>query len=150
MLHRISPIEAQTGPGNMPHPGDSSLAREKSPCPRVLVVDDEPLIRWWLSESFGERGYDVVEAADAGSAVRATAEPDGSFDLIVLDFRLPDSNDLTLLSELRLRAPHARIVLMTAYGTPEVQKRAREIGADGIVTKPFQFDDLFGLGSDDS
>jgi DNA-binding response OmpR family regulator len=133
----------------MARPGDSSLRREKSPSPRVLVVDDEPLIRWWLSESFGERGYEVVEAADAGSAVRATgAEP--PFDLILLDFRLPDSNDLSLLSELRIRVPDARIILMTAYGTPEVERRALEIGADGIIAKPFQFDDLFELGSDDS
>jgi DNA-binding response OmpR family regulator len=116
----------------------------------VLVVDDEPLIRWWLSESFGERGYQVVEAADGGSAVHAMTDPESSFDLILLDFRLPDSNDLRLLTQLRLRAPGARIILMTAYGTPELQRRALESGADGMVTKPFQFDDLFALVSDDS
>jgi CheY-like chemotaxis protein len=67
---------------------------------RVLVVDDEPLIRWSLSEALNDLGYDVEEAGDGRSAVdRMSTSP--AFDVVLLDFRLPDSNDLRLFSTLR-------------------------------------------------
>ena len=116
---------------------------------RVLVVDDEPLIRWWLSESLGARGYEVVEAEDGHGAVGAMAESDAAFDLVLLDYRLPDSIDLALLSQLRRLGPDARFILMTAYGTPELEQQALDIGACAVVTKPFAIEDVETLNSDD-
>src|SRR4051794_15449762 len=87
---------------------------------RVLVVDDEPLIRWSMSETLSDRGYDVVEASDGQSAIAAVSDSSRSFDVVLLDFRLPDSNDLTLLSTLRRLSPATQIILMTAYGSAEV------------------------------
>jgi DNA-binding response OmpR family regulator len=124
--------------------GDSSNAAEKSARRRILIVDDEPLIRWWLAETFSSRNCDIVEASDARSAVAALHDG-GPFDAILLDFRLPDSNDLTLLAHLHALSPAARIVLMTAFGTPEIRRRALEVGADSVVTKPFQIDEVAGV-----
>jgi CheY-like chemotaxis protein len=59
----------------------------------VLVVDDEPLIRWSLAELFTDVGYDVAEASDGASALMQVSDGE-AFDAIVLDYRLPDSNDL--------------------------------------------------------
>jgi DNA-binding NtrC family response regulator len=111
----------------------------------VLVVDDEPLIRWSLTETLSDRGYEVVEAADGRAAVRAvSASP---FDVVLLDIRLPDSSDLTLLSRLRLLAPDARVILMTAHGTPEVVQKALDLGAFRVVSKPFEMSELAALVS---
>ena len=66
---------------------------KNSPRLRVLVVDDEPLIRWSLGETLEQSGHAVVEAGDAESAFRAVSAG-GPFDVVLLDYRLPDSNDL--------------------------------------------------------
>ena len=107
----------------------------------VLVVDDEPLIRWSLSETLGAAGHQVTEAQDAASALTALAdvrEPD----LALLDFRLPDSNDLGLLARIRQIAPAATVILMTAFGTSDITAGALEMGASRVLNKPFNMHDL--------
>jgi DNA-binding NtrC family response regulator len=112
---------------------------------RVLVVDDEPLIRWSLTEALGERGHLVTEAADAASAVRAVSDPDSPPDVVLLDYRLPDSNDLGLLATIRRTRPGAQVILMTAFGSAEVVKGAIDLGAYRVVNKPFEVHDLTDL-----
>ncbi len=121
-----------------------SQNEKKSPSIRVLVVDDEPLIRWSVVETLIERGFEVVEAPDGRTAVSAI---DGTqaFDVVLLDFRLPDSNDLGLLSTIRRQSPRSQIILMTAYGTPEVTKGALDLGAYRVVSKPFDVHDMVNL-----
>lgn len=125
-----------------PAPRDSSQIKKESPLARrVLVVDDEPLIRWSLVEALGDLGYSVVEAGDGRTACRALSESD-SFDIVVIDFRLPDSNDLTLMSRLRALRPAVPIILMTAFGTPEIVQGAHDLGAYRVVNKPFEIHEL--------
>jgi DNA-binding NtrC family response regulator len=112
---------------------------------RVLVVDDERLIRWSLAEALTECGHIVTEAVDAASARRIVADAAPPPDVVLLDYRLPDSDDLGLLATIRHEAPDARVILMTAYGSPEVVKGAMELGAYRVVSKPFEVDDLAAL-----
>jgi len=119
----------------------SPPAVKKSPAPRVLVVDDEALIRWSLAESLSDAGYSVSEAGDGASAV-AQASGGDVFDAIVLDYRLPDSNDLHLLATIRGLQPRAAVVMMTAFGTPEVTSGAMKLGAFRVVAKPFDVHDM--------
>jgi len=112
---------------------------------RILVVDDEGLIRWSLVETLTDAGYNVVAAIDAKSALQIVTEAPEPFDVALLDFRLPDSNDLTLLSRLRRLAPTTRIILMTAYGTPEVLQGALDLGAYCVIHKPFEMSVLSPL-----
>jgi DNA-binding NtrC family response regulator len=111
----------------------------------VLVVDDEPLIRWSLAETLTERGFEVIEAGDARSAVQIVSDATEPFEVMVLDLRLPDSHDLTLLSRLRRLAPESRVILMTAYGTPEAIQGAVDLGAFRVVSKPFEVHELAAL-----
>jgi two-component system, NtrC family, response regulator AtoC len=111
---------------------------------RVLVVDDEALIRWSLAELFTDVGYDVTEASDGASAVHEAAEGD-AFDAIVLDYRLPDSNDLNLLEQIRQLQPQAAVVMMTAFGTAEITAGALKRGAYQVVSKPFDVHDMVNL-----
>jgi two-component system, NtrC family, response regulator AtoC len=110
-------------------------------CLRVLVVDDEPLIRWSIAETLGAAGHQVAEAEDAASALRAIKDEPGP-DLVLLDFRLPDSNDLGLLAKIRQMAPDTTVIMMTAFGTPDVTAGALKLGASRVLNKPFNMHDL--------
>ena len=108
---------------------------------RVLVVDDEALIRWSVAETLTDLGLEVEQAVDAASALAAIAAAP-QFDVIVLDLRLPDMKDLTLLSTIRQRLPQVPVVLMTAFGTPEIVAQARALGVTDILSKPFELGEL--------
>lgn len=112
---------------------------------RALVVDDELLIRWSLAETLIDRGFTVAEAEDGKGAVRALTDAKEPPDLVLLDFRLPDSNDLNLLSRIISLVPNGRVILMTAYGTPELATAALERGAFKVLNKPFEMQDLTAL-----
>lgn len=130
---------------NVAEARESSRLQKKSTPLRVLVVDDEPLIRWSVSETLSDCGHHVVESGDAQSARSAVRDSSRAFDVIVLDLRLPDSEDLTLLTSLRTLAPKAQIILMTAYGSPEIVSGALDLGAFRVVNKPFEIQDLARL-----
>jgi len=112
---------------------------------RILVVDDELLIRWSLSEALTAAGYAVVEGRDAAEARQAIRDQDHKPDVVVLDYRLPDSNDLGLLTTIRNELPTVPVILMTAYGTAEVVKGALDLGAYRVVSKPFEVHDMASL-----
>ena len=107
----------------------------------VLVVDDEPLIRWSVCETLSDLGFNVEEASDAGTALRTVTTAARPFDVVVLDLRLPDMNDLSLLGTLRQLLPSAALILMTAFGTAEIVRDAQALGAT-VVDKPFELDEI--------
>jgi predicted phosphoribosyltransferase/ActR/RegA family two-component response regulator len=117
---------------------------KKSPGLRVLVVDDEALIRWSLAETLADAGLSVTEASDGVSTMRALSEA-GPFDVVVLDYRLPDSNDLNLLATIRRVSPRTAVVVMTAFGTPEMSSAALKMGAYCVVPKPFEMHEMADL-----
>ena len=124
------------------------MTGEKLPRPVVLVVDDEPLIRWSLSEGLSEKGY-VVRQAASGAEARNTIEASGNDPLvIVLDLRLPDVVDLSLLRDIRMRRPDAPVVMMSAHGTDEDARGARRLGAFAFLTKPFDVSEIVGFVRD--
>ena len=118
---------------------------KNSPRLRVLIVDDEPLIRWSLAETLMDSGHTVIEAGDGEAAVRLLTDADRPFDVVLLDYRLPDSNDLNLLTTIRRIAPGTAVVMMTAFGVPEVAVGAAQLGAYRIVHKPFEVHDMAKL-----
>jgi DNA-binding NtrC family response regulator len=115
-------------------PADKSLL--------VLVVEDEALLRWSLVEMLRRQGHTVLEAVSASTARDAVSSTPDPIDVVFLDMRLPDSNDLELLREIRRRMPRSAVVMMTAYATPEVVQGALEQGAYCVVSKPFDMDDV--------
>jgi DNA-binding response OmpR family regulator len=123
---------------------DSAMTQPPPPL-RVLVVEDEFLIRWSINETLTQSGHMVVEAPDGASAVRTLTDAVDPIDLVLLDYRLPDSNDLTLLATIRRLAPHSPVIMMTAFGTPEVIKGALDLGVSQVLNKPFEMHDLPAL-----
>ena len=121
------------------------LPNLESPALRVLVVEDEPLIRWSVAETLAHAGHTVVEAGDKTTALRALTDASHPVDVVLLDYQLPDSNDLSLLANVRRLVPESAVVMMTAHSAPEIAARALELGVYRVVSKPFDMQDLEGV-----
>jgi DNA-binding NtrC family response regulator len=109
----------------------------------VLLVEDKESMRGMLAESMRDKGFVVHEAAE-GPQARAMLES-ASFDVVVSDVRLPGLDGLHLLRAAREKRPHARVILMTAYGSVEKAVEAMRDGAFDFLTKPFDVDHLLEL-----
>ncbi|HEX9107751.1 MAG TPA: sigma-54 dependent transcriptional regulator [Longimicrobiales bacterium] len=106
---------------------------------RILVVDDDRLIRNAIAERLDRRGYEVVVAGSLAEARAAAAK--SSPDIALLDIRLPDGVGTDLLREL-VAETDAACVMMTAHGTVQSAVEALQLGAVDYMEKPFSFDRL--------
>ena len=108
--------------------------------PRILIIEDEKLIRWSLRQKFQEEGYVVDEAQDGtiGLAKLGSA----TFDLVMLDYRLPDMTGLDVLRKIREEDEDIVVLIMTAYSNIEDAVEAMRLGAYDYVSKPFKMDAL--------
>jgi DNA-binding NtrC family response regulator len=114
----------------------------------VLVVDDEPLICWSIAETLSDSGDIVMEAGTGAAAMRALSEVGEPIDVVLLDYKLPDVHNLNLLSSVRRLSPASRVIVMSAYATPEIARAALALGADRVVNKPFDMHDVPALVHD--
>jgi DNA-binding NtrC family response regulator len=105
----------------------------------VLVVEDEPTIRWSLVERLRTDGHEVLEA---GTAAEAADHAASGVDLVVLDYRLPDSDGVTLLRQLRTLDPDMLVLMLTAHKSVDTIVDAMRAGAFDYATKPFELDDV--------
>jgi DNA-binding NtrC family response regulator len=111
---------------------------------RILVVDDEELIRWSLVERMKADGYDVVEA---GTGAEALEHARDGVDLVLLDYKLPDTDGVTVLRRIKELDPDALVILLTAYASVETAVDAMKEGAFHFANKPFDLDDVAFLVS---
>ncbi|AMT94031.1 MULTISPECIES: ANTAR domain-containing response regulator [Brevibacterium] len=119
---------------------EESTSDESVPVRRVVVAEDEAVIRLDIVEMLREVGYDVVgEAADGESAIRLAEElrPD----LVVMDIKMPILDGISAAERIA-RARIAPVVLLTAFSQKELVERARDAGAMAYVVKPFTSADL--------
>jgi two-component system, NtrC family, response regulator AtoC len=110
------------------------------PTEKILVVDDERLVRWSLQQKCEEWGYEVVEADSGQSALRLAQHE--SPDLVLLDVRLPDLNGLQVLEQLKKNADAPAVIMITADPKFDDMKVASKLGAFDYVGKPLDFDEL--------
>lgn len=112
---------------------------------RVLVVDDEEKVVFFLRESLEELGHDFTISA-AKSADEALEKIEQQpYDLVITDLRMPGTDGLDLLREIKERSPDTRLVLMTAYGSDEVEAHAQSLEVFEYITKPFHVSDLMDI-----
>jgi DNA-binding NtrC family response regulator len=108
----------------------------------ILVVDDEELVRWSLRERLTRDGYGVLEA---GTCARALEQAAGGVDLVLLDYRLPDGDGLTVLRRIKEASPDTPVILMTAFSSVENAVDAMKHGAYHYLNKPFNLDEVIAI-----
>ena len=110
------------------------------PAEKVLIVDDEKLVRWSLRQKCEEWGYHVLEADNGTAALRVAHNE--SPDLVLLDVRLPDANGIEVLEQLKKSSDARAVIMITADPQLEDVKTALKLGAYDFVGKPLDFDEL--------
>jgi CheY-like chemotaxis protein len=104
---------------------------------RILIVEDERPLSLTLRRALSkpEGGGHAVECCESGEAALARCQ-EIPFDLIITDLRMPGMSGLDLLEQMRMISPGTRTILMTGFGTPQIEDRARHL-ADAYLPKPF-------------
>lgn len=125
----------------------SSSSPELAQAARVLVVEDEDLIREMLVLSLEEEGYEVVTAVDGRAALAMLQETehtgrDFPFNLLILDLMLPQVNGLDLCRLLRYQGNLVPILIVSAKASETDRVLGLEVGADDYLTKPFSMREL--------
>ena len=109
---------------------------------RVLIVDDESTLVFFLKQGLKESGVaNIVDGAASGEEA-LTKLTYNSYDLLITDLKMPGISGFTLVEVARSLHPYIRIILMTAFGSPEVQDEVQQLAVDGYLTKPFPIADL--------
>ncbi|MER3422614.1 MAG: Fis family transcriptional regulator [Nitrospiraceae bacterium] len=108
--------------------------------PRVLIIDDEPLMRLSMLDALQAVGYEVRAAATGEEGVELLKQT--TFDILVTDLRLPGPDGLELLQVCKQRSPRTEVIVITAHGSVESAVEAMKRGAYDFITKPFSMEEL--------
>jgi len=112
---------------------------------KVLVVDDEETLTWGMAKSLSkDSNYYELLIANNGKKALEIIEKE-NIDLVITDIRMPDFNGLDLLAAIKKRSPKTKVIIMTAYGSDDVQKEASKRGSFKYIEKPFEISDIRDL-----
>ena len=109
---------------------------------KVLIVDDEETLTWSMAKSLSKDKdkFEVIIANNGSEAINLLRR--NEIDIVISDIRMPDINGLDLLVKIRKEYPQTRVIIMTAYGSSDVQKEANRRGSLFYVEKPFEISDI--------
>src|SRR6187455_1276568 len=111
-----------------------------APAQHLLLVDDEDAFREVIAERLGEYGYRVEQAATGEAALERLNE--FAFDVLLTDLRLPGVDGRQVLDEAFGRYPEITAIVITGFGSVREAVEVTRLGAEGFITKPFQFEEL--------
>lgn len=104
----------------------------------ILLVDDDPGVRFALTEVLRDRGYSVIGAGSGAEALTLLT----GVDVVVTDLSMPGMDGLELVSQIAVRAPRVPVILLTAHGSENMVRIATSRGACGCMSKPFDIDEI--------
>jgi DNA-binding response OmpR family regulator len=109
---------------------------------KVLIVDDEETLTWSMAKSLSKDKdkYEVLIANNGREALNLLKK--SKVDLVISDIRMPDINGLDLLVRIKMEHPQTKVIIMTAYGSSDVQKEANRRGSLYYIEKPFEISDI--------
>ena len=110
---------------------------------RILVVDDDPAVLSCYARLLRREGYEV-ETAPGGASALTRLEAPGTFDVVIIDYKMPGMDGVEFLRELRRRGHAPEVLLISAYATDEVRKSASRMGVRTILGKPIDVAALRG------
>jgi DNA-binding NtrC family response regulator len=109
---------------------------------RLLIAEDEDTLSYFLRQSLEDSTPPFrVEVVTGGDEALKRVVAD-RFDLMIVDLRLPDMDGLSLIKAVRQFDPFMKVIVMTAYGSPETEKEVKKLGIHGFVTKPFVVEEM--------
>ncbi len=108
--------------------------------PRILIIDDEPLMRISISDALKADEYSVTETGMGRDGINHIR--DNGFDIVITDLRLPDVDGIEVLKACKRHSPETMVILITAYGSVDTAVEAMKYGAYDYITKPFSMDEL--------
>ncbi len=104
---------------------------------RILIVDDEATLIFFLQQSLQESGRNfIIDVASCGDDALGKLTST-TYDLLITDLKMPDITGFTLVEVARSLQPNIKVILMTAFGSCDVQTEVKELSVDGYLTKPF-------------
>jgi DNA-binding NtrC family response regulator len=106
----------------------------------ILLIDDEPNMRWVLGRALEQAGY-TIHGADSGNEAASLLLRE-AIDLVLLDLKLKGEDGLTILRRLRERQPELVVIMLTAYGTVPTAVEAMQLGAADFLRKPFDVEEV--------
>src|SRR5260370_7572863 len=104
--------------------------------PRILVVDDDPLVCSFLTEALESQAFEVISAGSAGAALQQVRSD--APEVVILDLRLPGLDGMEALRKLKEIAPQLPVVILTGYGDVPSAVEAMRLGAHDFLTKPVE------------
>lgn len=110
---------------------------------RILVVDDDKNQRGMLVFSLETCGYRVTAAASGVEALQLAAS--GKFDACICDVMMPGLDGVQTLERLREAAPRMKVIMATAYATPQTAVKSKKLGAFNYLAKPYEMNDLLDV-----
>jgi two-component system response regulator MtrA len=113
---------------------------------RILIVDDEVTLRYFLRLNLEHHGYQVTEAADGKTALKLIEH--NSFHVALIDLQLTDMNGLDIMRYLRKSAPTTSVIILTGYATVNSAIEALRHGAHDYLTKPYKTEELLSSVAD--
>jgi len=104
---------------------------------KVLIAEDNRLMRWSLETSLGRDGH-VVYSVDSGEAA-IEALRDGDFRVVLTDYDLPRLDGLRVLWHVKTNSPQTHVIVITGQASPQLERLARDMGAFEFLEKPIYF-----------
>jgi len=110
---------------------------------KILIVDDEDILRISIGDDLRERGYEVSLSKSPTLALNLLEKE--NFEIALIDYKMPEMNGIELLKRIKKLQPECSVVIMTGFGTIQTAVEAMKIGAQDFITKPFSNDELILL-----
>lgn len=107
---------------------------------KLLIIDDEPLIRMSLHDGLNDSTLEVTTAKSGAEAIELIKSD--NFDFIITDLKLPNINGMEILKFVKNISPKTSVIIMTAYGTTETAVEAIKMGAFDYIAKPFSIEEI--------
>src|SRR5690606_23143925 len=129
--------------GSTTHPAVGHDSTSRFPMARILVADDEPGLREFITDALELDGHVVAAAPDGKAAAKLLDER--GFDLVITDLKMPGLDGMAILRKVRAEQPETEVIVMTAHGTVDNAVEAMKLGAFEYLQKPISGPDELRL-----
>ncbi|MGB2698046.1 MAG: response regulator [Candidatus Zixiibacteriota bacterium] len=110
---------------------------------KILIVDDEEIMRSFLLDVFMDEGYDLDSAANGEEALEKISR--NQYQLIITDIRMPGVDGTEVLKKAKELNPKTEVIIITGYASPQIKQECQKLGAAYYIAKPFQINQIRAL-----